>query len=262
MTLYYTAAERDGWIAAAGGYTAGEIKVNKTLGTIATATDATTTFVLTTAAALGANYGYTGQFSTGFSGFAIGASPASLAVDLLSFAGKKEQKEVKLTWETASEYESDYFLIEKSLDGKQFSALGQVKGRGISSQKQQYDMFDKTPSVGVNYYRLTAVDKAGKETNAQIVAVNFTEKATVTIYPNPSNRSNITLNYNTESKGHVLIEWVDIVGRVRKQVQENLIEGSNQFPIDLSDLESGLYFVRTRRDTQIGDMPVIRFIKY
>jgi hypothetical protein len=76
-----------------------------------------------------------------------------LPVELISFTGKKQQKEVALEWSTAN----DYFLIERSANGRDFEPLAQKEGRGTTSQIINYTLMDKEPLSGLNYYRMIQV---------------------------------------------------------------------------------------------------------
>jgi hypothetical protein len=193
--------------------------------------------------------------------YTLNVSSGVLAVELVSFKAKPVGKSAILTWETANEQSNSHFIIERSSDGKTFVELGQLKGNGASSTAQNYTFTDEKPATGVNYYRLKDVDLSNIEHISRTVALTFSEKETLNIFPNPTNQSSVTVAYNTESKGEVLIEWIDILGRVRKQIRQNAELGENRLNIDISDLEKGIYFARTKRDNQPNNVQIIRFMK-
>ena len=90
-----------------------------------------------------------------------GESTTALPVELISFNGVAENNEVRLTWETASELNNDFFDVERSQNGLNFEKIGTVKGNGNSNILNQYTFLDKDPYVGFNYYRLKQVDYDG-----------------------------------------------------------------------------------------------------
>ena len=90
----------------------------------------------------------------------------SLPVELTYFNGECGL----LTWQTASENDNDYFLIEESIDGEYWKTTGVVEGQGTTSQISNYsfDMFSR----GVTYYRLTQVDFNGASEVFQVISVD------------------------------------------------------------------------------------------
>ncbi|MFM7022507.1 MAG: hypothetical protein ACKOXB_05975 [Flavobacteriales bacterium] len=73
---------------------------------------------------------------------------------MLSFAAKQENKVVKTEWQTASEINADYFVVERSIDGLLYDFLGDVPASGNSSTLKNYEFMDSLAYPGVNYYRL------------------------------------------------------------------------------------------------------------
>ena len=69
------------------------------------------------------------------------------------------------------------------------------------------------------------------------------------VYPNPtSNFVNLEIGYisSLTDKGVVQIDVLDVTGRVVKQTQEQLSNGSNTVELDIHALSRGLYLVRIR----------------
>lgn len=120
-----------------------------------------------------------------------------LPVKLTYFNAEKQNKEARLRWATAMESNSDVFIIERSNDGRNFSAIGQVKAAGNSAVTKTYNFTDASPVSGVNYYRLKQHDLDAKYEYSKIEQVNFstTQLTGISIYPNPVNSiANITSN--------------------------------------------------------------------
>jgi hypothetical protein len=95
-----------------------------------------------------------------------------LPIELLSFYGKKADKNNELVWSTGNEINNDYFMIEKSLDGITFEIVGMENGAGNSSQLLNYSLFDNHVRPVVNYYRLIQTDFDGKYTVSHIVSID------------------------------------------------------------------------------------------
>jgi hypothetical protein len=87
---------------------------------------------------------------------------ATQPIRLLYFKAEKiADDRVQLDWATASEENNDYFLIERSVNGKEWEAIIQKPGAGNSSQTRTYQYIDENPILGISYYRLRQVDYDG-----------------------------------------------------------------------------------------------------
>jgi hypothetical protein len=84
-----------------------------------------------------------------------------LPVELSEFGVEVEEKTNKLYWTTISERNSDYFTIERSLNGAEWDYVGSVKGAGNSNNEIKYELEDRDFMKVINYYRLKQVDYDG-----------------------------------------------------------------------------------------------------
>lgn len=94
-----------------------------------------------------------------------------LPVELMTFTARSAGPVSVLNWATATEYNNDYFTVERSADGLAFALLGQVAGAGTSSSLRSYSFTDERPPVAVAYYRLRQVDYVGAATYSPVVSV-------------------------------------------------------------------------------------------
>ena len=98
---------------------------------------------------------------------------AALPVELVTFKGEKRNRENVLFWETASETNNRGFEVEISNDGSHFEKMAFVKGRGTTSELQNYN-FTHTLNAkqnGVLYYRLKQLDNDGKFEYSKIIEI-------------------------------------------------------------------------------------------
>ena len=96
----------------------------------------------------------------------------ALPVELIRFDGKLVSNNVHLYWSTASEQNSDYFLIEKSFDGIDWNLVGSVKASGNSNQTIDYSFIDNDLKFGVSYYRLKQFDFDGEFKIYSVIAID------------------------------------------------------------------------------------------
>lgn len=168
-----------------------------------------------------------------------------LPVELLSFNAVKTGGSALLLWQTATEINNNFFRVEKSADGFNFSSIGIVFGAGNSNQLLDYSFVDATPVSGINYYRLAQVDFDGTEHLSQMVSLDFSgvnEMDDISIYPNPvSLESTLNIVVPPDEQGFMQIS--DINGRI---IYSERVTGGDQ-PVQVtarSDLfVTGVYFI-------------------
>jgi len=144
-----------------------------------------------------------------------------------------------IAWETKSEMNNDYFTVEKSYDGLNWTYLSELDGNGSSSTLLHYEVSDIERMEDAVYYRLKQTDFDGTTTIVGQTKVEC-ENNKPTIYPNPFN-DELFINFKTEGKYLVIVR--DILGRVI--YNEEFIEiNSNVQYLDLSQvLSTGMYYV-------------------
>lgn len=168
-----------------------------------------------------------------------------LPVDLLTFSGKTIHTNTnELTWKTISEFNNDYFTLEKSTDGRTWEFLEKVNGADNSEELSEYRFVDKEPRNGNNYYRLSQTDFDGKTTFFNLVLLNNdNNNLTENAYPNPFTR---TL-FVKQAKSNVRV--FDVLGRdVSGQVDFSITEDNVR--LDFGNMKSGVYFVQIGEKVQ------------
>jgi Secretion system C-terminal sorting domain len=169
-----------------------------------------------------------------------------LAVELTNLTAKSVNKTTVLTWQTSSEKDNQGFTVERSLNGTDYVAIGQVKGFGTTNTVHNYVFTDATPTTGVNYYRLRQADFNGKETLSKVVSVISGKNFLVLKNTLVQDLLDVTVGEETNSP----LSIFNVSGQL---VYSAKVQG-NQL-LDVSALTSGLYIVRM----ETGDMS--RFVK-
>jgi len=138
-----------------------------------------------------------------------------LPVTLTDFAAKADGNSICLNWTTASEQNNDYFTVEKSLDGNQFSFLTSVRGKGTSTVYNSYNAYDFAPVNGLNYYRLSQVDLDGKTTVLGVAkAKSGLVQSNFNVYPNPLVSDALNFNLPIAINGELTITLSSVNGKV------------------------------------------------
>lgn len=180
--------------------------------------------------------GYTasGNFSGGFSGFAIGVPPAQvLPVKILEFNCYKIKENVQLNWKVTDEVNLKHYQVERSSDGKSFENIGTV----IAYGSKEYQYTDSRPLTGLNYYRIRLVDADNKYDYTVIKSVNFGRESDLTIYPNP------TTGFIKLSSGGI-IQNITVLDQKGLEVYVLNNVNANEVQADLKDLLPAVYNIR------------------
>ncbi len=168
--------------------------------------------------------------------------PAPLPVSLTSFSAKSmDTKSVVLDWSTTAEENNDYFVIEHSIDGRDFINIGMVQGALNSNESQFYNFIHKDATKGINYYRLRQVDLDGNFTFSSIEAVSLSSDIVLEVRPTLA-KSSVQFSINEELNNETHLEVFNILGRL--VMSQTLASGDTQINFDISNLQSGHYFVK------------------
>ena len=140
-------------------------------------------------------------------------SPVALPVELLYFEGFGYQHYNSLKWSTASEHNSDYFLLERSVDGEQWDYVGTTKATGNSTQVVNYLYVDNFRFNGFVYYKLNQFDFDGMFKTYGPISINntFTNKKVIK-YINL-----IGQEVNSDTKGFIFEVYED--GTMKKIIR-------------------------------------------
>lgn len=160
-----------------------------------------------------------------------------LPLDISGFSAKARKTDVAIDWMVSNNDEQDEFILERSRDGIRFETLKVVPAKVILFAAA-YAEEDKHPFNGWNYYRLRAVDKAGKKRVSHIIKVWFGRDQQIRVTPNPSSEK-ILVSF-AEPSSISQIEVVNISGQVLKRIQT--IQFNNI--IDISHMQAGIYYLR------------------
>lgn len=185
------------------------------------------------------------EFSTniltgGGLGYTIGTNSVILPVELLMFeAIPTSDRQVNLTWVTASEVNNDLFEVQRSSDLANWETIEKVIAKGNSSEEQYYFTTDLFPLIGRSYCRLEQLDFDGtldiSEVRDIYLSSNESGDIKFTVYPNPSNN---LIHLYVASDVDCTFEIRNAMGQIVREVQTR---GSETTII--SGLGSGVYFL-------------------
>jgi hypothetical protein len=169
--------------------------------------------------------------------FALAKAISPLPVQLISFTVIPVKDRVSITWSTASEINNEQFVVERSIDGQRFLALGVINGKnnmGINN----YSFIDIAPLKGKIYYRLKQIDFNKKETLSELRVISFTGKNDkIIIGPNP-----VSKGQNISIKCPVIksLVMINLMGEVIYKSQNP----QKELNISTARLAGGVYYIK------------------
>lgn len=198
---------------------------------------------------------------TGYAFRGVSFTPGSnllttLPVTLINFNGKTTADGIQLNWATSSESNNDRFDVLRSGDATNFQTITSVKGKGTSTQTNNYAYLDSKPTSGVNYYQLNQVDLDGKATLSEVVAVNFGLKETeVAIY---ANATDLTFNIKAVKNGEAKIAVYNVNGDEVLTKSIAVEAGLNTRTINISDLKQGVYIAKLSFENKLSTKKFVK----
>ncbi|MGL6269205.1 MAG: T9SS type A sorting domain-containing protein [Chitinophagaceae bacterium] len=163
---------------------------------------------------------------------------------LLSFNGVQKVNGNELNWELSADGDFTGVSIEKSNDGKKFSAID-FKTVSISAQKIKQTYIDATQAEGIVYYRLKLLNANGKYTYSEILIMKSKSNAIqgFKVYPNLV-ESGAIINLSATKNENAELMIVDLGGRIISRQATRLSQGNNSFQLNNTDrLIAGNYLV-------------------
>ncbi len=197
-----------------------------------------------------------------FSPFSLGSVSFlnPLPINLNYLNGIKQNGSHNLAWKvTCTNNSSATMSLERCADNRNFKDITTITADALRCE-QPFNYSDDNPLAGTNYYRLKMTDANGKVSYSAAIAILNVAKGfdIVGLLPTLVN-NNAILNITAAQKTKMDMVVTDIAGKQVQKIVYNLIAGSNQFNINLSNLSAGTYQITGY--TPDGKSRTIRFTK-
>lgn len=169
-----------------------------------------------------------------------------LPVELMDFGGISREIENIIHWKTATEQNNDYFEIQRSYDGLSYENIGTRKGKGTTTEVQNYVFNDGDVRNGVVYYRLKQYDFDGKSQTSETISLNrqYLSKGISSIYPNPAEQ-NVTVELSTANlHGKIILRLMSMEGKVLRIDEINNYSDVLLHKLNIAGLTEGMYILQ------------------
>lgn len=164
-----------------------------------------------------------------------------LPLSLLNFTAKKSGGSNNLHWNTGNELKAKSFIVERSIDGRNFKQIGEVMSTGnIASQSYFYS--DMDPVKGTNYYRIHLVDNGRAFKYSQIKTIKNTGTTEIVVAPNPV-PSSMKVRIDAERNERAVLIITDLSGKKIINKTINVVGGPNMFEVPMDNVSRGSYIV-------------------
>ncbi|MFB6272369.1 MAG: T9SS type A sorting domain-containing protein, partial [Salinibacter sp.] len=192
--------------------------------------------------------------------FASDSSDNPLPVELAGFDATVDGDAVRLTWQTVSETGNARFEVQRRVGegangrGGTWTKVGVVEGNGTTAEARSYRFTDGDLPYEADAltYRLKQVDTDGSAHYSRTITVErgVDKVELLGTYPNPASQQ-ATVRYALPGQKEVSIRLYDVLGRQVRTVVRGKQSGRQKRRVDVSDLASGVYFLRLRAGGQV-----------
>jgi hypothetical protein len=171
-------------------------------------------------------------------------------VKLSSWEAVVDGNKINLQWKTSTEVNTSHFVLERSVDGREFFSFSMVTAKGSSSAETTYNAVDHQPLSGKSYYRLKMVDKDEK-TEYSVIRTITVGGITVSLLKNP-----VQSNLQVVSSANNRTEWIIVNLSGQIMGKGTLNPGQNE--INVSVLPAGRYWLRLDKQFQVAAIPFLK----
>ncbi len=201
-------------------------------------------------AAFSAGDAYNDLLNGEVEGHKFGAIDILLPVELSKFEGFENGRFNTLNWESLTEDNSEWYIIERSANGIDgFREIGRVKANGNSASVLKYTFNDESPLV-LGYYRLKMVDFDESFEYSKVITIERETKgfSFVSIAPVPT-RDLLMVSFRAKDTDEITFTITNPEGKVIHTAYAEVDE-VGEIRFDLSDYVNGVYYL-TMSDGQL-----------
>jgi hypothetical protein len=189
---------------------------------------------------------------TTFSPFALGTTNAAdnpLPVMFADVKAFQKNGSVQIDWTNLTERDLIKYEVERSADGRSFTAFSFENARANNNDKQSYSVDDIAPLNGANFYRVKAYEIGGKMIYSKVLKVEIGGKqGAFSIYPNPVVGNQLSLSLSVK-QGQYTVRVLNTSGQEVFNQRLNHPGGALTQTISLpSSVKPGVYNITVNGD--------------
>lgn len=183
----------------------------------------------------------------GYSGsncrYSVNASNSiTLPVVFKFFQVWKQGSSNLLRWTTSIESGNSEFVIERSIDGINYSSIGRVGGAGESETENQYAFEDHEP-LRQAYYRIRVNDMNHGYSYSKVVFVSRAPESGFSISSVRISGSRISAEINSDKPQRFQVSILSTDGRLLKKDWHQFDKGTSAWSMETATLPAGMYIL-------------------
>lgn len=168
---------------------------------------------------------------------------------------------IHFRWDVETEENGSYFVIEKSLDQTNWSAVTKVQSVKNHDEQRTYEVSEIDFAEGVNeYFRIVRVDEYGEQTELDRINLNRPVLTNLLLIPSQKRiNKETTISYDSMIQSRGTLTVYSEEGDIMFDKKINIAEGYNRFVIDIKSYDAGNYqiIVKDEYDNKISKRLVI-----
>jgi len=181
-----------------------------------------------------------------------------LPLTLLYFTSACAGNRVQLEWSTAGGSSCDHFVVERSVDGVNYTALKTVKADPNPAEGHTYRIDDESLAAERWYYRLRQSDASGNSVVSAVISTEQCRKQEkeILFYPNPlAGQELLSWELELSITQSIRLHLFNSYGHICLEQTIDPSADGYKGALSLAGLGPGLYFI------QVDGQPVYRLMK-
>lgn len=142
-------------------------------------------------------------------GFVMNTASGTLPVHFISVKAFRQTSGNEVQWNVGQEENLLNYVVERSADGRSFTATGTVTASG----RNAYAWIDIAPLPGKNYYRIRSVDIDGTAKYSSVVMVDASNRSAVSVFPTVSSNGQFNLKLENAAAGKYMLTAINASGQ-------------------------------------------------
>ena len=145
---------------------------------------------------------------------------APLPVSFTSIKATQQNKDIAVEWQVANQVNISKYEVEKSTDGRHFTAVATQQPIGINGANATYNWLDVNAVTGDHFYRISSTGLSGDIKLSSIVKVTIGKGIpAIVVYPNPVVNNTVTLQFTDMPKGDYGTRLINMLGQTVQSKQ-------------------------------------------
>ena len=193
----------------------------------------------------------------GYSTYQYSQILAVLPIRWLGFNVARQMNDGLVTWSVDTDDDNEKYIVERSLDGNSFVAIGEVS-KSPGSGVKKYTFTDRNIvnlSKKIVYYRIKSIELNNRFSYTDVKNIRLDTKGETSLFPNPAKDGfTLTIPYLNPNQDRVQLHLVNPLGQVIERKDITRVAAVNYYyNLQSSLITSGEYLLKIFEDGQLTE---------